>query len=50
MKGLVLQIQNYRIYITKANNRICERSPSEDLVLIELQKPEISYPTSNSLQ
>ena len=35
IKGLVLQIQNYRIPITQGNNRISERSPSEVPVLIE---------------
>ena len=35
MKGLVLQIQNYRISMTQGNNRISERSPSEVPVLIE---------------
>ena len=34
MKGLVLQIQNYRISMTQGNNRISKRSPSEDPVLI----------------
>ena len=34
-KGLVLQIQNYRISITQGNNRICKRSPSEVPVLTE---------------
>ena len=28
MKGLVLQIQNYRISMTQGNNRISERNPS----------------------
>ena len=35
MKGLVLQIQNYRISMTQGNNRISKRSPSEVPVLIE---------------
>ena len=48
MKQLVLQIQNYRIFITQSNNRITERSPSEDPVLIEQQKPEVLYQTSDS--
>ena len=34
MKRLVLQIQNYRIFMTRGNNRISERSPSEVSVLI----------------
>ena len=34
MKGLVLQIQSYRISMTQGNNRKSERSPSEDPVLI----------------
>lgn len=50
VKGLVLQIQNYRIYITHANNRISERSPCEDLLFIELQNPEVSYQASKLLQ
>ena len=29
MKGLVLQIQNYRISMTQGNSRISERRPSE---------------------
>jgi hypothetical protein len=29
MKGLVLQIQNYRMSMIQGNNRIAERSPSE---------------------
>jgi hypothetical protein len=29
VKGLVLQIQNYRISTTPGNNKISERSPSE---------------------
>ena len=35
MKGLFLQIQNYRISRTQGNNSISERSPSEDSVLIQ---------------
>ena len=35
MKGSVLQIQKCRIPMTQGNNRIFERSPSEDPVLIE---------------
>jgi hypothetical protein len=34
-KGLVLQIQNYRISMTQGNNRISERSLIEISVLIE---------------
>ena len=34
MKGLVLQNQSYRISTTQGNNRISERSPREDPVLI----------------
>ena len=30
MKKPVLQIQNYRISMTQGNNRISEKSPSED--------------------
>lgn len=32
MKGPVLQTQNYRISMMKSNNRLSERSPSEDPV------------------
>lgn len=35
MKGLVLQIQNYRISMTQGDNRLSNRSPSEVPVLIE---------------
>jgi hypothetical protein len=35
MKGLVLQIQNYRISMTQGNNKVFERSPSEVSVLME---------------
>jgi hypothetical protein len=34
MKGLVLQIQSFRISMTQDNNRIMERSLSEDPSLI----------------
>ena len=34
MKQLVLQIQNYRIFMTKGNSGMSERSPSEDPVLM----------------
>lgn len=34
MDGLVLQIKNYRIYMTQGNNRIAKRSSHEDTVLI----------------
>jgi hypothetical protein len=49
-KGLVLQIQNYRISMTQANNRISQRCPGEVPVLTELQKPEASNQTKESLQ
>ena len=39
MKGLVLQIQNYRISMTQGNNRIFEKSLSAVLVLIVYQNP-----------
>ena len=42
-KGLFLQIQNYKIFVTQGNNRISKRSPSEVSVLIEYQKSESSY-------
>lgn len=35
MKGLGLQIQNYKISMTPVNNRISKRSLSEVLVLVE---------------
>jgi hypothetical protein len=35
MKGLVLQVQNYRISMTQGNNSESERSPSEGPVLID---------------
>jgi hypothetical protein len=35
MKGLVLQIQNYKISMTPGSNRIYKRSPIEVPVLIE---------------
>lgn len=35
VKGPVLRIPNYRISMVQGNNRISERSPSEDSVLIE---------------
>jgi hypothetical protein len=35
VKGLILQIQNYRISMAQGNNRISERSLSEVIVLIE---------------
>lgn len=43
MKGLVLEIQNYSISRTQINNRISKRSPREVPILIEQQKPEVSY-------
>jgi hypothetical protein len=46
MKGLVLQIQSYRISMTQGNNRKSERSSSEDPALIVKQKPEASNQTS----
>ena len=46
IKELVLQIQTYRISITQANNRISERSPGENLVLIKVQKAQVSYLTN----
>ena len=36
--------------MTQGNNRISERSPSEDPVLFVLQKPEASNQTNDSLQ
>ena len=50
MKGLVLQIQNFRISMTQGNNRIFKRSPSEVPVLIIQQKLEASYQINESLQ
>ena len=50
MKGSVLQIQNYRVSMTQGDNRISKRSPSEGPILIELQKPEASDQTNESLQ
>jgi hypothetical protein len=35
MKGPVLQIQTYRLSMTEGNNRISERSPGKDPILIE---------------
>jgi hypothetical protein len=35
MKGLTLEMRNYRISITQGNNKISKRSPSEVPVLIE---------------
>jgi hypothetical protein len=35
VKGPVLQTQNYRISVTRGNNRISERSPREVPVLME---------------
>jgi hypothetical protein len=40
MKGLVQQIQNYRISMTQGDDRVSERRPSEVPVLIKQQKPE----------
>jgi hypothetical protein len=34
-KGRVLQIQNYRISMTRGNKKISKRSPSEVPVLVE---------------
>ena len=36
--------------MTQSNNRIAERNPSEDLVLIKQQKPEALYQTNDSCQ
>jgi hypothetical protein len=33
VKGLVLQNQSYKIFLTQGNSRISQRSPSEDPVL-----------------
>ena len=35
MKGLVLQSQSDRISVVQGNNRVSEKSPGEDPVLIE---------------
>lgn len=48
MEGPGLQIQNYRSSVTQG--RLSERSPREDAVLIERQKPAASYQTNLSLQ
>ena len=50
MKGLVLQIQNYRISMTQGNCRISEWSPCEVPVSRDYQKPEALYQTNKSLQ
>jgi hypothetical protein len=50
MKGLFLQIQNYRISTTWGNNRMSKRSTSGVQVLIEQHKPEATYQINKSLQ
>ena len=50
MKGLVQQIQNYRISMTQGDDRVSERSPSEVPVLIKQQKPEALNQTNKSLE
>ena len=49
-KGPFLQIQSYRIFMTWDSNRISERSPGEDPVLILQQKRETLNQTNDSLQ
>jgi hypothetical protein len=39
-----------RISMTQSNNRITERSPGEDPILMMSQKPEILNQTNASLQ
>jgi hypothetical protein len=47
----IFQNQSRRTSTTQGNNRISDRSRSEDPVLIvQLQKPEASNQTSDSLQ
>ena len=50
MKWPALLIQSGRISMTQGNKRITGRSPSEDPILMESQKPETSNQSSNSLQ
>lgn len=50
MKGLGLQILNYRSFVIQGNNRVSEKNLNEIPVFIEWQKPEASYQTNESLQ
>lgn len=50
VKGPVLQIRSCRIFVTQGNNRISERRPCEDLVLIVQQKLEALNQTNDSLK
>lgn len=50
VKGLVLQIQSYKIAIIQGNNMVSERSPSKAPVLIVQQNPEPLYQTNDSWQ
>lgn len=47
-KGLLLQIQGCRVSMTQGNNRISERCPDEDPVLVVQQKPEALKQTKDS--
>ena len=49
IKGLVLQIQNYRISMTQSKNRLAERSPTEIPVLIVYQNLQALNQTNKSL-
>jgi hypothetical protein len=46
----VLKIQTHRISMTQSNNRISERSPSENSVSMMYQKAEALNQTNASLQ
>ena len=50
IKGPVLLIQSCRISMTQGNNRMPQRSPSEDPILMVQQKPETSNQTNGTMQ
>lgn len=50
VKGAVLLIQSYRIFMTQGNRKITGRSPSEDSIWMVSQRPENLNQTYDSLQ